>query len=107
MAMASGNRTNTVDNPGDRKILGNSLPTLSYGLNAGFDWKGFDATVIFKERATLLVSKRSQYELLGRLLLLTGFLPKISLVNYGQKRILTRTSQEPVPTVLPGATWPG
>lgn len=39
---------NTVDNPGDRKILGNSLPTLSYGVNAGFDWMGFDATVILQ-----------------------------------------------------------
>ena len=35
-------------NLGDRKILGNSLPTLSYGVNAGFDWMGFDATVILQ-----------------------------------------------------------
>ncbi len=39
---------NTVDNPGDRKILGNSLPTLSYGINAGFDWMGFDASVFLQ-----------------------------------------------------------
>jgi TonB-linked SusC/RagA family outer membrane protein len=39
---------NTVDNPGDRKILGNSLPTLSYGVNAGFDWMGFDASVMLQ-----------------------------------------------------------
>lgn len=39
---------NTVDNPGDRKILGNSLPTLSYGINAGFNWMGFDASVFLQ-----------------------------------------------------------
>ena len=39
---------NTVDKPGDRKILGNSLPSLSYGITAGFDWYGFDASVFFQ-----------------------------------------------------------
>ena len=39
---------NTVDNPGDRKILGNSLPSLSYGINAGFNWMGIDASVFFQ-----------------------------------------------------------
>lgn len=39
---------NTVDDPGDRKILGNSLPTLSYGISAGFDWYGVDASVFFQ-----------------------------------------------------------
>src|SRR5690554_2184000 len=39
---------NTVDNPGDRKILGNSLPSFSYGINAGFDWMGFDASVFLQ-----------------------------------------------------------
>lgn len=33
---------NTADSPGDRKILGNSLPSLQYGINLGFDWMGFD-----------------------------------------------------------------
>ena len=40
--------TNTVDNPGDRKIIGNSLPSLSYGLNFGFDYMGLDVSVFFQ-----------------------------------------------------------
>lgn len=39
---------NTVDNPGDRKYLGNSLPSFMYGLNFGFDWMGFDMSVFFQ-----------------------------------------------------------
>ncbi len=39
---------NTVDNPGDRKILGNSLPSLSYGINASLRFCGFDASVFFQ-----------------------------------------------------------
>ena len=38
----------TVDNPGDRKILGNSRPTFSYGINASIRWMGFDASVFFQ-----------------------------------------------------------
>ena len=33
---------NTVDNPGDKKIIGNSTPRYHYGINLGADWKGFD-----------------------------------------------------------------
>lgn len=40
--------SNTVDKPGDRKILGNSLPSLSYGINASVRWFGFDASVFFQ-----------------------------------------------------------
>ena len=40
--------SNTVDKPGDRKILGNSLPSLSYGINASVRWLGFDASVFFQ-----------------------------------------------------------
>ena len=39
---------NTVDNPGDRKILGNSLPSLQYGITAGFDRKGIDFSIFFQ-----------------------------------------------------------
>ena len=39
---------NSVDNPGDRKIIGNSLPSLSYGFNASVSWYGFDASVFFQ-----------------------------------------------------------
>jgi TonB-linked SusC/RagA family outer membrane protein len=39
---------NSVDNPGDRKILGNSIASLQYGLSAGFDYLGFDFSVFFQ-----------------------------------------------------------
>lgn len=39
---------NTVDNPGDRKILGNSLPALSYGITASFNWMGIDFSAFFQ-----------------------------------------------------------
>ena len=39
---------NTVKNPGDRKILGNSLATLQYGITAGFDYLGFDVSVFLQ-----------------------------------------------------------
>ena len=39
---------NTVDKPGDRKILGNSLPSLQYGLTFAFDWLGFDVSAFFQ-----------------------------------------------------------
>lgn len=33
---------NTVDNPGDKKIIGNSTPRYQFGLTVGFDYKNFD-----------------------------------------------------------------
>lgn len=32
----------TVENPGDREIIGNSNPRYQYGFRADFDYKGFD-----------------------------------------------------------------
>lgn len=40
--------TNTVDNPGDREIIGNSLPRYTYALNLSVDWQGFDLAVFFQ-----------------------------------------------------------
>jgi TonB-linked SusC/RagA family outer membrane protein len=40
--------SNTVNDPGDLKILGNALPSLSYGINANIKWVGFDASVFFQ-----------------------------------------------------------
>ena len=39
---------NTVDSPGDRKIIGNALPSLQYGFTFGFDWLGFDVSAFFQ-----------------------------------------------------------
>ncbi|WP_354329228.1 TonB-dependent receptor [Pedobacter sp. CG_S7] len=35
------NGDNTVGNPGDRKVIGNSTPRYTYGIALGADWKGF------------------------------------------------------------------
>lgn len=35
----------TVDNPGDRKIIGNNTPRYVYGINLGLDYKGFALSV--------------------------------------------------------------
>lgn len=40
--------SNTVDDPGDRKILGNSLPSLSYGFSANVRWQGIDLSAFFQ-----------------------------------------------------------
>ena len=37
---------NTVDNPGDRKVLGNSLASLQYGIKGSFRWNGIAALVM-------------------------------------------------------------
>lgn len=47
---------NTVDNPGDKKIIGNSTPRYHYGINLGADWKGFDLGIFFQG-----VGKRDLY----------------------------------------------
>jgi TonB-linked SusC/RagA family outer membrane protein len=39
---------NTVDDPGDRKIIGNSTPRFQYGLRLTGEWKGFDVAVFFQ-----------------------------------------------------------
>lgn len=47
---------NTVDNPGDRKIIGNSLPRYNYNFRASAEWNGFDFSVFFQG-----VGKRDWY----------------------------------------------
>lgn len=39
---------NTLDDSGDRKIIGNSTPRYSYGITAGFDYKGFDCEMFWQ-----------------------------------------------------------
>jgi len=34
--------TNTVDNPGDQRVIGNTTPRYQYGIRLGLDWKNFD-----------------------------------------------------------------
>lgn len=33
---------NTISDPGDQKVIGNSTPRYQYGIRLGADWKGFD-----------------------------------------------------------------
>jgi TonB-linked SusC/RagA family outer membrane protein len=40
--------SNTVDNPGDRKIIGNSTPRFQFGLNSNFSWKNFDMNIFLQ-----------------------------------------------------------
>lgn len=39
---------NTVDNPGDRKVIGNSTPRYNFGVTLNAEWRGFDCTMFFQ-----------------------------------------------------------
>lgn len=39
---------NTLENPGDRKIIGNSTPRLQYGITGNISWKNFDLNIFFQ-----------------------------------------------------------
>ncbi|UCJ08123.1 SusC/RagA family TonB-linked outer membrane protein [Chitinophaga pendula] len=39
---------NTVDNPGDRRVIGNSQARLPYSVDLNLDWKGFDLRMFFQ-----------------------------------------------------------
>lgn len=39
---------NTVDNPGDRRIIGNSQPRYSFGVPISMQWNGFDIYTLFQ-----------------------------------------------------------
>jgi TonB-linked SusC/RagA family outer membrane protein len=40
--------TNRLDNPGDRKIIGNSAPRYQYGFGFGGDWNNFNFSVFLQ-----------------------------------------------------------
>lgn len=44
--ITSGN--NTVDDPGDRHVIGNSLPKYNYNFHVSLDWYGVDVSVYFQ-----------------------------------------------------------
>jgi TonB-linked SusC/RagA family outer membrane protein len=37
-----------VNNPGDRRVIGNSLPRYNYGLTLDAQWEGFDFSIFFQ-----------------------------------------------------------
>ncbi len=39
---------NTLDNPGDREVIGNSLPRYNYALKGDFSWNGLDISIFFQ-----------------------------------------------------------
>ncbi|HEY0176145.1 MAG TPA: SusC/RagA family TonB-linked outer membrane protein, partial [Pedobacter sp.] len=39
---------NTLDNPGDKKVIGNSTPRYTYGISLGANWKGFFFSSFFQ-----------------------------------------------------------
>ena len=52
---------NTVDDPGDRTVIGNSLPRYSYSFGADFNWYGVDFAILFQG-----VGRRHWYPGTGR-----------------------------------------
>lgn len=40
--------TSTLENPGDRKIIGNTQSRYQYGITAGVNWKGFDLSILLQ-----------------------------------------------------------
>lgn len=40
--------SNNVEDPGDRKVLGNSLPSFNYGITASARWNGIDVSAFFQ-----------------------------------------------------------
>lgn len=39
---------NTVDNPGDQKVIGNSTPRYSYGMSTTANWNNIDFSIFFQ-----------------------------------------------------------
>jgi TonB-linked SusC/RagA family outer membrane protein len=48
--------TNTIDNPGDQRVVGNTTPRYAFGFNIGADYAGFDLSIFFQG-----VGKRDWY----------------------------------------------
>ncbi|WP_341843354.1 TonB-dependent receptor [Chitinophaga caseinilytica] len=40
--------SSTLSDPGDQKIIGNTTPRYTYGVNLGIEYKGFDFTAFFQ-----------------------------------------------------------
>ncbi|MFT4222290.1 SusC/RagA family TonB-linked outer membrane protein [Dysgonomonas sp.] len=40
--------SNTVDDPGDRRVIGNNTPRYRFGLTLGASWKGFDVSMLLQ-----------------------------------------------------------
>jgi len=58
---------NTVDNPGDMQVIGNSRPQFSFGWGGGINWKGLDLSMIWQgvAKRDLALNGTIFYGLLG------------------------------------------
>lgn len=45
----------TLSNMGDEKIIGNDTPRYSYGLTAGFEYKGFDFEMFWQGIGNVII----------------------------------------------------
>lgn len=56
---------NTVDDPGDRKVIGNNAPRYRYNITANFQYKGFDLDLMFQGvgKRDYWLSSTSSYDL--------------------------------------------
>ena len=43
-----GNGAGTVEDPGDKEIIGNETPRFEYGIRLGADYKGFDFSIFMQ-----------------------------------------------------------
>ncbi|WP_235298258.1 SusC/RagA family TonB-linked outer membrane protein [Portibacter marinus] len=75
---------NTLENPGDRKIIGNNTPRLTFGVNSGISWNGISVNAFFQG-----VGRRDYYPSSGNW---TWFFPWRSY--NGDKSWLTETWAE-------------
>lgn len=45
---------NTIYNPGDRKVIGNSTPRFRFGLNGNVSWKNISLGIFFQELLSVM-----------------------------------------------------
>lgn len=74
--------TNRVDNPGDRKIIGNNSPRYMYGVNLGADWNRFSFSAFIQGVAKQDWYPRHESNLFwGQYTRPYGDIPKMQLGN--------------------------
>ncbi len=74
--------TNTVGDPGDRSIIGNSSPRYTYGINLGADWNRFFFSAFFQGVAKQDWWPSAESVFWGQYNRPYGKLPKWHLDNY-------------------------
>lgn len=67
--------TNTLDDHGDLKVIGNSTPRYQYGIRLGGDWKGFDFNVFVQG-----VGKRDLWA--SSMMFIPGFNPSDAMYSH-------------------------